>query len=86
MATIPSEADFQRECRYWKLKEVLGVDQVISSVIYDAQQFNFQYAYVLVRNGNVVLRMSFDPDVPLQDRVTTMKVALRMQNGNNHQG
>jgi hypothetical protein len=61
--------------------EYLGVDKIYTffDPLYMGQQ------YICVKNGVNVLDMTFDELTPLEDRVTAMRVALRMEHGNDSQ-
>lgn len=70
----------------WVLDKILNVDKVVVYTHLDVSIMQYKIGYVCVRRGEVVLKMTFDDDVPLQDRVTAMQVALRINNGNDSQG
>lgn len=58
--------------------EILGVDKIYT--FFDPLTFGQQY--ICTKNGQNVLDMTFDETTPLIDRVSAMRVALRMEHGN----
>lgn len=60
------------------LQEILEVDNVV--VTQDHESFAVHYA--LYQNGVVVCKTKFDEDTSLEDRVTALRVLMRMQHGN----
>jgi len=88
VAIAPSNYDYPltQQANRWVLDKVLKVDKVIVQTRLDMAVMTYKIDYVCVRNNKVVLRMVFDDDIPLQDRVTAMQVALRMNDGNDSQG
>lgn len=60
------------------IAEVIGVDKIYT--FFDPMTFGQQYICTI--NGKNVLDISFDEDTPIEDRITAMRVALRMEHGN----
>ena len=60
------------------LVEIFGVDQVQHYL----NPCSMDMTYVLIKNKDVVCRMTFDESTPIEDRVTAIRVAMRMQHGN----
>ena len=60
------------------LTEIFGVDQVERY----QDTMSFDTRYVLVKNKKVVCDLSFDEFTPIEDRVTAIRVAMRMEHGN----
>jgi len=57
------------------LVEIFGVDHYLDPCSMDM-------TYVLIKDKEVVCRMTFDEFTPIEDRVTAIRVAMRMQHGN----
>lgn len=60
------------------LVEIFGVDQVCRN--YDPKTLDT--TYFLIKDKDVVCKMTFDDVTPIEDRVTAIRVAMRMQHGN----
>ena len=60
------------------LVEIFGVDQVEHFL----DPCTTDIRYVLVKNKSAVCDISFDESTPIEDRVTAIRVAMRMQHGN----
>ena len=60
------------------LVEIFGVDQVEHFL----NPLTTDIRYVLVKNKSTVCDMTFDDLTPIEDRVTAIRVAMRMQHGN----
>jgi phenylalanine-4-hydroxylase len=60
------------------LQEVFKVDQVCRN--YDPKTMDT--TYFLIKDKDVVCKMTFDDVTPIEDRVTAIRVAMRMQHGN----
>lgn len=60
------------------LVEIFGVDQVCRN--YDVKTQDT--TYFLIKDKDVVCKMTFDDLTPIEDRVTAIRVAMRMQHGN----
>jgi hypothetical protein len=81
MASVPkSSAVWQ--ANVWVLHDVLGVDklEVLPVVGQDAHR------YICIKNVRVVCDMTLPDDLPLQDKVSVLRTAIRMTHGNNNQG
>lgn len=74
-----------QQANRWVLDKILNVDKVIVQTQLRMDSMDYVVSYACIRNNKVVLRMVFEDDVPLQDRVTAMQVALRIENGNDSQ-
>lgn len=59
------------------LQEVFKVDQVCRN--YDPKTQDT--TYFLIKDKDVVCKMTFDDLTPLEDRVTAIRVAMRMEHG-----
>jgi hypothetical protein len=42
--------------------------------------------YFLIKDKDVVCKMTFDDLTPIEDRVTAMRVAMRIEHGNDSEG
>jgi hypothetical protein len=60
------------------LQEIFKVDQVCINFM----PHTAETTYFLIKNKNVVCKMTFDDLTPIEDRVTAIRVAMRMQHGN----
>ena len=60
------------------LIEIFGVDQVEHYL----NPCSMDMTYVLIKDKEVACRMTFDEFTPIEDRVTAIRVAMRMQHGN----
>lgn len=60
------------------LVEIFGVDQVEHYL----NPCSMDMTYVLIKDKEVACRMTFDEFTPIEDRVTAIRVAMRMQHGN----
>lgn len=65
------------------LKDIFHVDKV--HVLRRPHAID-EIEYALMRDGKVVCAMKFDDITPLEDRVTALRVAMRMSDGNDSQG
>jgi hypothetical protein len=89
VAIIQSNYDYPltQQANRWVLDKILNVDKVVVQTWLDYNTYNsYKIGYACIRKDKVVLKMVFDDDTPLQDRVTAMQVALRMNDGNDSQG
>ena len=64
------------------LTKVFEVDQVCRN--YDP--IRSETTYFLIRDKDVVCKMTFDDLVPIEDRVTAIRVAMRIEHGNDSEG
>ena len=64
------------------LTEVFGVDQVEHYL----NPCSMDMTYVLIKDKEVVCRMTFDEVTPIEDRVTAIRVAMRIEHGNDSKG
>lgn len=64
------------------LQEIFEVDQVCRN--YDPKRS--ETTYFLIKDKDVVCKMTFDDLVPIEDRVTAIRVAMRMKHGNDSEG
>ena len=60
------------------LQDIFAVDQVCRN--YDPKTMDT--TYFLIKDKDVVCKMTFDDFTPIEDRVTAIRVAMRMQHGN----
>lgn len=60
------------------LVEIFGVDQVEHFL----DPCTTDIRYVLIKNKSTVCDMTFDDLTPIEDRVTAIRVAMRIQHGN----
>ena len=60
------------------LVEIFGVDHVEHFL----DQRTMDIRYVLVKNKSTVCDMTFDKFTPIEDRVTAIRVAMRIEHGN----
>ena len=60
------------------LVEIFGVDQV--EHFFDPCTSDIRY--LLIKNKSTVCDIRFDELTPIEDRVTAIRVAMRMQHGN----
>lgn len=60
------------------LVEIFGVDQVCRN--YDPRTQDT--TYFLIKDKDVVCKMTFEDYIPLEDRVTAIRVAMRIEHGN----
>ena len=60
------------------LQEIFKVDQVCRN--YDVKTQDT--TYFLIKNKDVVCKMTFDDLTPIEDRVTAIRVAMRIEHGN----
>lgn len=60
------------------LVEIFGVDQVDRYV----EPRTMETRYVLIKDKKVVCNLTFDEYTPLEDRVTAIRVAMRIEHGN----
>jgi len=65
------------------LKDIFNVDKVH---VLRRPHVMDEIEYALMRDGKVVCNMKFDETTPLEDRVTALRVAMRMSDGNFSQG
>jgi phenylalanine-4-hydroxylase len=64
------------------LQEIFKVDQVCRNYsVHTAET-----TYFLIRNKDVVCKMTFDDLTPIEDRVTAIRVAMRIEHGNDSEG
>ena len=60
------------------LQEIFKVDQVCKNYDIKTQDTT----YFLIKDRDIVCKMTFDDLTPIEDRVTAIRVAMRMQHGN----
>lgn len=60
------------------LQEVFKVDQVCINFM----PHTAETTYFLIKDKDVVCKMTFDDLTPLEDRVTAIRVAMRIEHGN----
>ena len=60
------------------LVEIFGVDQVCKNFM----PHTAETTYFLIKDKDVVCKMTFDDLTPIEDRVTAIRVAMRIQHGN----
>jgi len=60
------------------LQEIFHVDSVESY----KSPYDFSTRYVLIKDRSIVCDMTFDEFTPLEDRVTAIRVAMRIEHGN----
>lgn len=65
------------------LKDIFHVDKV--HVLRSPYAID-EIEYALMRDGKVICNMKFDELTPIEDRVTALRVAMRMSDGNFNQG
>jgi hypothetical protein len=64
------------------LQEIFKVDQVCRH--YDPKRQDT--TYFLIKDKDVICKMTFDDLTPIEDRVTAMRVAMRIKHGNDSEG
>ena len=64
------------------LQEIFKVDQVCKNYM----PHTAETTYFLIKDKDVVCKMTFDDLVPIEDRVTAIRVAMRIEHGNDSQG
>lgn len=64
------------------LTEVFGVDQVERY----QEPWSMDTRYILIKDKKVVCNMAFDEFTPIEDRVTAIRVAMRIEHGNDSKG
>jgi hypothetical protein len=64
------------------LQEIFKVDQVCRN--YDP--YTMDTTYFLIKDKDVVCKMTFDDLTPIEDRVTAIRVAMRIEHGNDSEG
>lgn len=64
------------------LQEIFKVDQVCRN--YDPRTQDT--TYFLIKDKDVICKMTFDDLTPIEDRVTAMRVAMRIEHGNDSEG
>ncbi len=83
---VSKSAALTEHANWMLLDKVLGVDEVVVDTWYDFQNFGYKARYSCYRGTNgkqqMVCSIVFTDDVPIEDRVTALRVALRMSNGN----
>jgi len=60
------------------LEDILEVDQVITY----HNPYVLGVSYSVIKNNREICQMSFNEDTPIEDRVTALRVAMRIQHGN----
>lgn len=60
------------------LQEIFKVDQVCRN--YDPRTQDT--TYFLIKDKDVICKMTFDDLTPIEDRVTAIRVAMRIEHGN----
>lgn len=68
----------QRQATKWVIQEILAVD--VLEVTPDPTSDS--HTYVCWKGYREVCRMNIPDDVPLQDKVTALKLAIRLAHGN----
>jgi len=64
------------------LQDIFGVDHVCKDYDINTAKTN----YILIKNKSVVCNMEFDDLTPIEDRVTAIRVAMRIEHGNDSEG
>jgi hypothetical protein len=64
------------------LQEIFKVDQVCINFM----PHTAETTYFLIKDKDVVCKMTFDDLVPIEDRVTAIRVAMRIEHGNDSEG
>lgn len=64
------------------LKEILDVDDL--HVLFNP--YDDTTTYSCTKKGYAPVRMKFDETTPLIDRITALRVAIRIEHGNSNQG
>jgi hypothetical protein len=64
------------------LQDIFGVDHVCKDYDINTAKTN----YILIKNKSVVCNMEFDDLTPIEDRVTAIRVAIRIKHGNDSEG
>ena len=64
------------------LQDIFGVDHVCRDYDINTAKTN----YILIKDKSVVCNMEFDDSTPIEDRVTAIRVAMRMKHGNDSEG
>lgn len=64
------------------LQEIFKVDQVECY----QELYSMDTRYILVKDKKVVCNMKFDVFTPIEDRVTAIRVAMRIEHGNDSEG
>ena len=60
------------------LQDIFGVDQVCTNFM----PHTAETTYFLIKDKDIVCKMTFDDLTPIEDRVTAIRVAMRIQHGN----
>lgn len=74
-----------QQANKWVLDKILNVDKVVVQTWLDTPYMTYRVGYACYRKQKLVCKIVFDDDTPLEDRVTAMQVALRMNDGNDNQ-
>lgn len=85
MATTPNfkqTSYLTDQVNRWLLRDLLGVDKIYAH----SNLQTCQVTYACMRGRNVVCEMTFDDVTPIQDRLTALRTALRLINGNDTEG
>ena len=64
------------------LQDIFGVDHVCKDYDVNTARTN----YILIKDKSVVCNMEFDDLTPIEDRVTAIRVAIRIKHGNDSEG
>lgn len=70
----------------WVLQDLLKVDNVLVESRFDTKSLEYKVIYACMKGGKRICVMEFDEDIPVQDRITAMQTALRIENGNHTEG
>jgi len=71
----------------WILSEILGIDEMrVQETPFSVSPYETAHTYICIKDRREVCRMTIPDDVPLQDKVTALKAALRLSHGNNTEG
>ena len=65
----------------WVLHDILGVDKLDVTPVVDLDA----HRYICIKDAQVVCDMTLPDDLPLQDKVTVLRTALRMTSGDHNQ-
>jgi len=63
------------------LQEIFKVDQVCKNYM----PHTAETTYFLIKDKDVICKMTFDDLTPIEDRVTAIRVAMRIEHGNDSQ-
>jgi len=63
------------------LQQIFKVDQVCKNYM----PHTAETTYFLIKDKDIVCKMTFDDLTPIEDRVTAIRVAMRIEHGNDSQ-